>query len=444
MTEPRTVGRYVLGARIGAGGMAEVVRARAPGLGLASQDVALKLMHRHLADDPEFVRLFFREAQVASSLRHPNVVGVLESGEDDGTYYLAMELVEGPTLRQLIRGHGGAPFDIAAAVTIVCGLCEGLHHAHERKAPDGTPLCIVHRDVSPGNVLLSTDGAVKLSDFGVATATAAWTSLRSTTGSIRGKVAYMAPEQARAQQVDRRADVFSLGNILFELLEGRRLLQARGEVELLHELIFAGFGDGRPTRADCPPALADAIARALAADPDARFPTALAFADALRAAVTPMDAAPLGRYVARFADVEPPTTPVRDPEPAVPTATVSLDVPAPTATLDVAELAAPPPRRPWLALAGASALLLAAAAVVFAPNGDPPRSATTGLSFATPSATEPPPEAQTPEAEPPEVEAAPVPVEPSSRKSKRTRRKKPRPKPSTLAKPPPNESLFPH
>jgi len=464
VTEPRRVGRYVLGPRLGSGGMAEVMRAHSPGLGLARQEVALKLMHHHLADDPEFVRLFFREAQVASSLRHPNVVNVLESGEDDGTYYLAMELVEGPTLRQLIRAHQGEPFDIQAAVSIVCAVCEGLHHAHERTGSDGTPLCIVHRDVSPGNVLLSSDGTVKLSDFGVATATAAWTSLRSTTGSIRGKIAYMAPEQARGHGVDRRADVFSIANVLYELIEGHRLLQAKGEVELLHELLFAGFGDGRPTRDDCPPALSDVIAQALAGDPDERPPSARAFADALRSACPPMDASALGRYVARFAAAVPAPSPkpsVTAPPAAEPdTETGDLEPPAPaapTATLHLEPPPSPAPRRStWPAIAGVLLAGAAAAAWLWVPASEPPRTASVHLSFpplASSAAAEDPPNEPTPSTEEPAPEpVVAVPEDPpaqtatpptSRRKSKRPRKRKRRGKGSSLAKPPPNESLFP-
>jgi serine/threonine-protein kinase len=435
--------------------MAEVVRAHAPGLGLARQDVALKLMHRHLADDPDFVKLFFREAQVASSLQHPNVVNVLESGEDEGTYYLAMEFVDGPTLRALIRGHAQTPFDIQAAVTIVAHVCEGLHHAHERKGTDGTALCIVHRDVSPGNVLLSADGAVKLSDFGVATATAAWTSLRSTTGSIRGKVAYMAPEQARGKTVDRRADVFSVGNILFELIEGRRLLQARGEVELLHELLFAGFGDGRPSREDCPPAIADAIARALSQDPEQRFASALEFASVLRAACPPMDAGSLGTYIGRFVDL----APVPEPEDDAPTATLDAGEPsaappaeppslvAPTATLDIADLEpAPPRRRPWIGIAAGVAVVFAGGVVLSTMRAEESRRATVGFAFAEPKLAPVP--AAPPAPEPsvqaePEPDPTPAPAPTTRRKPKQRRKKRPRKKTGGTAKPPPNESLFP-
>ena len=401
------------------------------------------------------MKLFFREAQVASSLQHPNVVNVLESGEDDGTYYLAMEFVDGPTLRALIRGHAETPFDIQAAVTIVANVCEGLHHAHERKGSDGTALCIVHRDVSPGNVLLSADGAVKLSDFGVATATAAWTSLRSTTGSIRGKVAYMAAEQARGKSVDRRADVFSVGNILFELIEGRRLLQARGEVELLHELLFSGFGDGQPTRSDCPPAVAEAIARALSQDADDRFSTALEFATALRNACPPMDAAALGTYIGRFVEL----TPIAEPDDEAPTATAdaveqpappSVEAPSmvpPTATLDIGDVDAPPPRRrPWIAIAAGIALVVAGGAVVSMTTAEQSRTATVGLAFAQPKALPPPPVQAAPEAVvevEPEAEPEPPPPSSTRRKPKQRRKKKARKKPGGSAKPPPNESLFP-
>ncbi len=443
--KPRTVGRYVLGDRIGAGGMAEVYRARAPGLGRASQDVALKIMHAHLANEAEFVRLFFREAQVASSLRHPNVVNVLDSGQDERTYFLAMEFVDGLSLRQLIRGvrDSGEPFDISAAVGIMSLVCAGLHHAHARTDEAGNPLGIVHRDVSPGNVLLSVDGAVKLGDFGVATATASWTALRSRTGSIRGKVAYMAPEQARGHSVDRRADVFAVANVLFELVEGHRLLQADGEVELLHELVFGGYGTGKPTREDCPQALADAIARGLSPTPEARFPTALAFAEALRSAHPPMDSASLAKYVQRHRTHAPKSAPsipgIAAAPPVDPTdVTFALE----TATVSVGGTPSGSSRGPLLAIVGAGLLGILGAVVVFQPRGETDRRARAGFSFTVPTMAPEPVAEPLPVAEPaPEAPPEPSP-EPLSKAPKRRKKSKRRRKKST--KPPPSESLFPH
>ncbi len=462
------VGRYELGERIGSGGMAEVFRARAPGLGRAMQDVALKRMHAHLAEDPEFVQLFFREAQVASSLNHPNVVNLLESGQDGDVYFLAMELVEGLSLRRLIKAVQASeePFDVSAAATIVAHVCAGLHHAHERRGESDEPLGIVHRDVSPGNIFLSIDGSVKLGDFGVATATAEWTALRSRTGSIRGKVAYMAPEQARGQAVDRRADVFAIGNVLFELLEGRRLLQAEGEVELLHELVFGGYGDGRVTRKDCPPALVDAIARALAADPQERFPSAAAFSDGLKAAVPLLDATELAGYVGAYHDDEP-TTHVRveNVKPRGGATTALADVPAPALSAGETEtlvprtvalpssVAAELPKRRAVAALGAIAAAVAGLLSwrAFAP-ADGVQTAVVGPLGNVPPL--PSPAAVLDAPAPPPVEASPSEDEdaknPPRRRStagkrkQRRRRKSARTAPeASPSRPPPGEALFP-
>ncbi len=465
--------------------MAEVFRAQVQGLGRARRDVAVKRMLPHLADEPEFVELFFREAQVASTLNHPNLVGVLESGEYQGTYFLAMELVQGVTLRDLIRAvHSrDEPFDLGVAVFIVSSVCGGLHHAHEREDVDGRPLGIVHRDVSPGNVFVSWDGAVKLGDFGVATATAEWTAIRSTTGSIRGKVAYMAPEQARGQPVDRRADVFALGNVLFELVEGRRLLQARGEVEMLHELVFEGHGGARPRREDCPATLADIVERALQRAPEARYPTARALQQDLeicaREQGISLTAAEVADYVRARCD-----RPVTEPQLAEPRLGAASDTAAPvpssesasavlgapndpTATLDVPPttrgLGPPHPRESrrgrWsLALLGGAGVATAAVLVWARPESSRP--AGRGLDFATlqsagvpTSVADPPPPAVATPPEPgpkaetgPEIE--PTPRSPTVRTKPRRKKRSPRArdratKTGSTKKPPPGESLFP-
>lgn len=278
-----SVGRYRLLESIGTGGMAEVFRARGAGLGRAEREVAVKMVHPHLAHERVMVELFHREAQVASTLAHPNLVTVLESGLQDGRCYLVMEYVDGVDLRGLLRrvwGHGGS-LPIGVAVAIASAMCAGLHHAHERCDEHGQPLQIVHRDVSPGNVLVSRDGAVKVSDFGVAKAMASWSAVHSAHGTIRGKLAYMAPEQARGDEVDRRADVFSVGSVLFEMLTRARAVKGDEEVVQLHALVYGDVPAVRSSRPDCPASLAAVVERALQRDPDARWPSALAMQQAL-------------------------------------------------------------------------------------------------------------------------------------------------------------------
>jgi serine/threonine protein kinase len=448
----QTIARYEILARIGAGGMAEVYRARAPGLGRARRLVAVKRMHPHLAESPEFIELFFREAQVASTLDHPNLVAVHESGEDAGQYYLVMEYVDGISLRQLIARvrKAGEAFDVAVAVSIAASICAGLHHAHERCDEDGRALQIVHRDVSPGNVFVSYDGAVKLGDFGVAKATAAWTAMQSTTGTIRGKVAYMAPEQARGDAVDRRADVFAVGNVLFELLTGRRLIPNGGEVEMLHALVFGAYAEPTIDRPDCPPALAKVIARALAREPEQRFATALEMQRALEAVAMEQGVfAPpsaVAAFVARHAvrpleDGTDPNAVTRNVSPVL----VTTPPPIETPTLTAEAIEDAPARRGWIAIPIVLAMIGAAAAWAFV-GTTVTRIETaslhleaTRLLVAAPSLRR---ELSPPPAAPREAIHAATPSKPAKKTTKKKRRRN-KASPSKSRKPPRGESLFP-
>jgi serine/threonine protein kinase len=221
-SRPTRYGRYEIVGPLATGGMADLLLARARGPDGFESLAAIKRIRSHLALDPQFVRLFLGEAKLAAQLRHPNVVHVYDAGEERGEYYFVMEYVHGRDLRALLRTAQarGRVIDVGEAISIVAPLCAGLHHAHERLGSDGQPLGIVHRDVSPANVLLSWDGAVKLADFGIAKATRA--AGEAGTNNLRGKVHYMSPEQCLAQPVDRRSDLYSLSVVLYELLTGQR------------------------------------------------------------------------------------------------------------------------------------------------------------------------------------------------------------------------------
>jgi serine/threonine-protein kinase len=238
-------------------------------------------MHPQHARDPELLAMFLDEARLVARLRHPNVVEVYDIGEDGGEYFFTMEYIDGEDLRELLRRHAGAPLPLAHALTIARDVAAGLDHAHDLTDADGRPFGIVHRDVSPSNVLVGIDGSVKLTDFGVAK----WAAQRTETrhGMLKGKVAYMAPEQARGGEVDRRTDVFALGVLVYELTTGARPFEAATDYELL-----AAIAAGEPIaptvrRNDYPAALEAIVQRALARDPERRWPTARAFAEALRA-----------------------------------------------------------------------------------------------------------------------------------------------------------------
>jgi eukaryotic-like serine/threonine-protein kinase len=283
------IGRYQTLRRLAVGGMAEIYLARLPGVGLEGFEklVVLKRILPQHALDPELLRMFVDEARLTAALTHPHITEVYDVGTDGTGPFFAMEYVHGANVRELLRAHArtagdpDAPLPLAAAIGIVAAAASGLHYAHERRGPSGEPLGIVHRDVSPSNVLVSYDGSVKVSDFGIAK----WAFQRTRTqeGTLKGKFAYMSPEQCRATGVDRRSDVFALGTILYELTAGVAPFRGDSDLDILNRI--AGGQAEPPTWApkngEYPQALAAIVMRALASDPDDRFPTMQAFQLAL-------------------------------------------------------------------------------------------------------------------------------------------------------------------
>jgi eukaryotic-like serine/threonine-protein kinase len=265
----RRFGRFTLLCRIASGGMASLYLARFVGPDGFEKHVAIKRIHPHLTENEEFVRMFIDEARLAARINHPNVAQVLELGTVDGSYFIAMEYVDGETLTAILKQTKP---DYAVAARIVSNAAAGLHAAHELRGSDGHPLQVVHRDVSPANILVSYQGAVKVVDFGVARARGAVHSTQ--VGSLKGKAAYMAPEQARGAQVDRRADVFALGIVLYESTTWRRLFRAETESDTLAKVLQGDIPRPSSMVGDFPPALEKIIIRALAPEPERRYPTA--------------------------------------------------------------------------------------------------------------------------------------------------------------------------
>lgn len=274
--------KYRVIAQLGRGGMADVYLAAAHGPGGFSKLLVVKVLQASLARDDEFLGMFRDEARLAARLNHPNIVQTYEVGESEGRHYIAMEYLEGQALDRVseaIQAHGNLP--LAAALRIVGDALAGLHYAHELPDFDGRPLGVVHRDITPQNIFVTYEGQVKLVDFGIAKALDS--SIHTKIGTVKGKVSYMAPEQARGEVVDRTADIFSMAVVLWELLSGRRLWEGLTEVAVIGRLVQGAIPDLRAVRPDLPSGISELVMQALSPRPDKRPQTALEFQGALEA-----------------------------------------------------------------------------------------------------------------------------------------------------------------
>ena len=269
------LGKHELIRQIAVGGMAELYLARSQGLEGFEKLVVLKRILPQLAGNASFVSMFLNEARLAATLHHPNIAQVFDIDQDGSDYFFAMEYIHGEDLGHLVASaaDSGIPIALDAALTLVAGLCAGLHYAHEKVGPDGKPLNVVHRDVSPSNVLVSYDGAVKLVDFGIARAGSNPTTAR---GGLKGKIAYMSPEQCRGKvALDRRSDVFSIGTMLYELTTGRLPFTDETEYGILNQIVNRDAEPPSRIVEGFSPALEAIVMRALARNPDQRYATAL-------------------------------------------------------------------------------------------------------------------------------------------------------------------------
>jgi len=279
------LGKYELVARIATGGMAEIFLAHQPGPAGFSRLVVIKRILPHLAEQPEFLRMFLDEARLASQIHHQNVVQIFDVGQDGDHFFIAMEYVDGVSLAALARRarkHGRlVPYEIAAE--IIAQACDGLHAAHELAGEDGVSLGVVHRDVSPQNLMLARTGAIKLVDFGIAKARGS--GVRTRTGALKGKFPYMSPEQCRGERVDRRSDLFSLASVFVEILTGRRLFDRASELLTLKAIAEERIPAAHELCRDVPEVVSEVIGRAHAQDRDGRFATAAEMGAAVRAAL---------------------------------------------------------------------------------------------------------------------------------------------------------------
>ena len=301
-------GRYVLLERLAVGGMAEVFRAKRKGVEGFEKVVAVKRILSHLSSNKDFIDMFVDEAKMVASLSHPNIAQIFDLGKIDDSYYIAMEFVEGRDLRTILSRarNRGTHLGVDLAALIAAKVGAALEYAHRHRDDDGNDLRIVHRDVSPQNILVSTEGEVKLVDFGIARA--ATKASHTDSGSLRGKLLYMSPEQAWGKALDNRSDIFSLGGVFFEALTGHPLFSGNSEMSILERVREARVLTPSSLNPAVPIELEAVVTRALQRDPDERYQDAAEMLLDLdtylrrRPAVGPNE---LARFVARLFELEP-------------------------------------------------------------------------------------------------------------------------------------------
>ena len=280
--EGRTLGRYTLLGRLAQGGMGEILLARLDGAAGFEKYVVIKRLRSHLVDDQRSIRAFLDEARIVARISHPNVCQVYELGYENGRHYLAMEYLEGLSLSGMVKraSRDRSPLDLRAVCGLIEQACEGLQHVHTLRKVDGTEAGVVHRDISPQNLFVTVDGVVKVLDFGIAKT--GDSSVRTPTGRVKGKSAYMSPEQIRGVALDFRSDIYSLGVVLYEAVTGRPLFQ-RGDI---HETFRAIREDTLPFLRDVPEELNQVIQKAVSRNREERYDSARSLGRAVSNAMT--------------------------------------------------------------------------------------------------------------------------------------------------------------
>jgi len=271
---PQTIGPYTVVERISAGGMAEVYKAKMYGVEGFERLVAIKRILPHIASDPDFIAMFQAEAKLAVQLTHGNIAQIYKLGRHEDSFYIALEFVDGRDIAALLdySQKRNKPIPLHYACYIIARVCEGLDYAHHKRGKDGEPLNVIHRDVSPPNILVSYEGEVKLIDFGLAKA--ASSSIHTQAGIIKGKLAYMSPEQVRGEKLDLRSDVFAVGIVFFELLTGQRLFRKNSDLETYQSVRDCAIPTPSAVNPQIPARLEAILLQVLARDPANRFQTA--------------------------------------------------------------------------------------------------------------------------------------------------------------------------
>ncbi len=283
LPQPIPFGKYTLFERIGRGGMADVFKARIQGPAGFERTFVVKRILPHLSDDPSFTKMFIDEAKIAAKLSHPNIVQVFELGSVDDEYFMSMEYVRGHDLAETMRTLWARVGPPRAELVAYVGreMCRALAYAHEFTSEDGQVLGMIHRDISPSNVMLSYDGAVKILDFGIAKALGGDAVEETKSGTLKGKFAYMAPEQTVSNEIDRRIDIFATGIVLHEILTGRRLFKGENDMQTIERVRTCQVAAPSLFNPLCPPELDQIVLQALARNRDERYQSASEMADAL-------------------------------------------------------------------------------------------------------------------------------------------------------------------
>lgn len=272
---PDRFGQYQIEEKIATGGMAELYKAKRSGVEGFQKVVAIKKILPHIADNEEFITMFADEAKLAAQLNHPNIVHIYDLGKiESGGYFIAMEYVDGRDLKTILQSAGelAAPLPVPLAVLIAAKVASALDYAHRRRDPQGRELNIVHRDVSPQNILISYEGDIKLCDFGIAKA--ATKASQTQSGALKGKVQYMSPEQAWGKRIDRRSDIFSLGAVLSEMLTGEKLFRGDSDLTVLEKVRAAAAAAPSSLNPDVPKTVDAIVLKALSREPENRYANA--------------------------------------------------------------------------------------------------------------------------------------------------------------------------
>ena len=298
---PVPFGQYKLLERLAVGGMAEVFLAHQSGPDGFEKPVVIKRIRPHLSKQPAFVRMFLNEARLAAQLNHPNIVQIHDLGQVGDSYYIGMEYLFGRDTRKVVPKAEslGIAFPMVYALKMASSVCEGLYYAHQKVDLYGTPLNIVHRDVTPENIFVCFDGTVKVLDFGIAKAT---NRAEQTTraGELRGKLGYLSPEQCLGKPLDHRSDLFSLGTVLYEWLTGFKLFTGESDVVVMRSIVEGKVYAPSYFRADIPEPVEAILMRALERDRDKRYPTAWHFQQDLEQFLNAYDFTPTHLHLSNF------------------------------------------------------------------------------------------------------------------------------------------------